>query len=268
MFTIGGVPEHFNYPWYFGIQNGYFEAHGIQLDWVDYASGTGAMCEALQSKKLDFAIVLTEGIIKSIQAGSPCKIIQQYIDTPLVWGIHVYHDSAFETISDLKHPTAAISRFGSGSHLMSYLLAKAQGWSPDILKFQVVHNIEGAISSLRLRESDFFMWEFFTTKPYVDRNIFRRIADFRTPWPCFVIAVRDEILQNHPKEVKKILQISNTITKSFKKKANVAKILADHYGLKAVDVEKWLAITSWSQSPMLPSTIDLVNKELTDFIQS
>ena len=29
------------------------------------------------------------------------------------------------------------------------------------------------------------------TKPLVDNGIFRRIADCPTPWPCFVIAVRD-----------------------------------------------------------------------------
>jgi hypothetical protein len=46
------------------------------------------------------------------------------------------------------------------------------------------------------------MWERFMTKPLVDKGIFRRIADCPTPWPCFVIAVRDEVLENNP-EVKR-----------------------------------------------------------------
>jgi hypothetical protein len=31
------------------------------------------------------------------------------------------------------------------------------------------------------------------TKPLVDKGIFR-IGDCPTPWPCFVIAVRDELI--------------------------------------------------------------------------
>ena len=36
------------------------------------------------------------------------------------------------------------------------------------------------------------MWEKFTTKPLVDTNTFRHIGDCPSPWPCFVIAVREE----------------------------------------------------------------------------
>jgi hypothetical protein len=40
----------------------------------------------------------------------------------------------------------------------------------------------------------------FMTKPLVDKGIFRRIGDCPTPWPCFVIAVRDEILEKYPED--------------------------------------------------------------------
>jgi hypothetical protein len=40
------------------------------------------------------------------------------------------------------------------------------------------------------------------TKPLVDKGIFRRIGDCPTPWPCFVIAVRDEILEKYPEAIK------------------------------------------------------------------
>jgi hypothetical protein len=48
------------------------------------------------------------------------------------------------------------------------------------------------------------MWERFMTKPLVDKGIFRRIG-IVLPWPCFVIAVRDEILEKYPEAIKDIL---------------------------------------------------------------
>jgi ABC-type nitrate/sulfonate/bicarbonate transport system substrate-binding protein len=60
------------------------------------------------------------------------------------------------------------------------------------------------------------MWERFMTKPLVDKGIFRRIGDCPTPWPCFVIAVRDEILEKYPEAIKSILNTINETTKTLK----------------------------------------------------
>ncbi|MEP3090154.1 MAG: ABC transporter substrate-binding protein, partial [Nonlabens ulvanivorans] len=37
---IGGVPEHFNLPWHFAIEDGAFEKEGIDLQWQDVPEGT------------------------------------------------------------------------------------------------------------------------------------------------------------------------------------------------------------------------------------
>ena len=86
------------------------------------------MCKALRSGDVDIAIVLTEGIIKDIINGNPSKITQVFVKSPLIWGIHVGAKSKFKTINDLEHATVAISRFGSGSHLMAIVNAYNNGW--------------------------------------------------------------------------------------------------------------------------------------------
>ena len=144
---IGGVPEHFNFPWIYAIQNEVFSKRGINLVWEDIPEGTGLMCEKLKNDELDIAIVLTEGIIKSISEGNPSSICQTYVESPLIWGIHVAHDSKFQTIGDLKGKTAAISRFGSGSHLMSYVNASDNNWDlKSDLNFKVLNITLGSIS--------------------------------------------------------------------------------------------------------------------------
>ena len=262
--TVGGVPEHFNLPWHLCIENNAFAEVNIDVQWKDFPGGTGAMCKALRDKQIDVAIILTEGFVKDMLAGNPSKIVQTYIQTPLIWGIHVGAKSKHQTINDIKHTKAAISRYGSGSHLMAYVNAQQQGWSTNDLKFEVIGNLDGAIESLTDGSSDYFMWEHFTTKPLVDNGTFRRVGDCPTPWPCFVIAVRDEVLQNNPEAIKQMLTVINTETKDFKNKENIAELLAERYQQKLEDITKWLSITEWSQNQIETATLDKVQNQLFD----
>ena len=259
---IGGVPEHFNLPWHICIEEGKFKDQNINLVWQDFPGGTGAMCNALQNKEIDVAIILTEGIVKDIIAGNPSKIVQTYIETPLIWGIHVGTQSNYHSINDLQHTKAAISRYGSGSHLMAYVNAQQQHWDTENLKFEVIGNLDGAIKSLTDGTSDYFMWEHFTTKPLVDNGTFRRVADCPTPWPCFIIAVREEVLNNQPETIQKLLQIINTETENFKQKENIAGLLAKRYEQKVDDIKKWLQLTEWSQQQINLNTLNNVQNQL------
>ena len=243
---IGGVPEHFNYPWYITLKNKSYNQQNINLRWKDFPGGTGDMCAAFRDGTLDIAIVLTEGIIKDIAAGNPSKIVQTYVKSPLIWGIHVEKSSKFKKMEDLEHAKIAISRFGSGSHLMAIVNAYNQNWDVSKLQFVEIGNLQGGIDALKNGTADYFMWEHFTTKPLVDRGVFRRIADCPTPWPCFVIAVRDEILANNLEDVKKVLNIINAETLLFKQKNEIAAILATRYQQKIEDIKEWLKITEWN----------------------
>lgn len=263
---IGGVPEHFNYPWYLTLKNKEYQQHGINLRWTDFPGGTGDMCKALRSGEVDIAIVLTEGIIKDITEGNPSKILQTYVETPLIWGVHVSANSSLNTISDLKDKRIAISRYGSGSHLMAIVNAYNQGWNLDDLDFVVVKNLEGGIKALQEGDADYFLWEHFTTKPYVDQGIFRRVADCPTPWPCFVIAVRDEVLKKHPTEIKSVLNIINTQNTDFKQISNIDQTLAERYGQQLSDIQKWLSITEWNQgNPINEEFISEIQNKLLMF---
>ncbi|MGG6232086.1 substrate-binding domain-containing protein [Tenacibaculum sp. SDUM215027] len=259
---IGGVPEHFNYPWYITLKNKEYTKEGINLRWKDYPGGTGAMSKALRSGEVDIALVLTEGIIKDIINGNPSKITQTFVKSPLVWGIHVAANSKFKTIDDLEHATVAISRFGSGSQLMAIVNAHNNGWDINKLQFKVVGDLQGGIDALTNGEADYFMWEHFTTKPLVDKGTFRRVGNCPTPWPCFVIAVRDEILENHFEEVKKVHNIINDCTQDFKDFDNIDEILANRYEQQIEDIQEWLSITEWNDGEAISENLitDIQNK--------
>ncbi|WP_430400686.1 substrate-binding domain-containing protein [Flavobacterium sp.] len=259
---IAGVPEHFNLPWHMCIENGEFEEVGIDLQWTDVPEGTGKMCQMLRDKETDIAVILTEGIVKDIIAGNDSKIVQIYVKSPLIWGIHVAANSNFKTLEDLKDKKAAISRFGSGSHLMSFVNAQNQNWDTSKLEFEIVNTIDGAVEALTNKKADYFMWERFMTKPLVDNGIFRRIADCPTPWPCFVIAVRNEVLEKYPHVIDQILEIINATTSEFKMIPSIDRMLASKYNQKIEDIQEWLSLTHWSQKQIDKKTLNKVQEQL------
>jgi ABC-type nitrate/sulfonate/bicarbonate transport system substrate-binding protein len=260
---IGGVPEHFNLPWYLTLRDKEYHEADINLRWKDYPGGTGHMCAALRSGEIDMAVILTEGIARDIIKGNPSKIVQVFVSSPLIWGIHVAKNSTYNTISDLKGTAAAISRYGSGSHLMAYVNAENQQWDLDKdLHFEVIKDLDGALKGLPEGKGDYFMWEKFMTKPYVDNGPLKLVGECPTPWPCFVIAVRNDVLKEDAYHVNKILEIINRTTADFKNIPDIDMMISKRYNQKIEDVREWLSLTEWSQQQLTIPQITKVQEKL------
>ena len=261
--NIGGVPEHFNLAWHLTLKEGAYKKANMNVRWHDYPDGTGAMCEALRNKTIDIAVILTEGIIKDIIEGNPSKIVQTYVQSPLIWGIHVAQDSPYKTIEDLRGKKAAISRYGSGSHLMAYINARNNNWDlNNNLEFEVINDIEGAVEALSNGNADYFLWEKFTTKPLVDDGVFRYIENCPSPWPCFVIAARKDFIKSNGNDLETILKIINHTTMQFKDIPHVDQIIAKRYKQRLEDVQEWLRLTEWSQKLIDEQTLMNTQEQL------
>jgi len=259
---IAGVPEHFNLPWQLAIENNKFLEQNINLQWTNVPEGTGKLCEMLRNGETDLTVILTEGIIKDILAGNPSKIVQVYIQSPLIWGIHVAAHSKYKTVADLKDTKCAISRKGSGSQLMAYVNAHNHNWPTKNLQFEIINTIDGAVEALTNEQADYFMWERFMTKPLVDKGIFRRLDDCLTPWPSFVIVATDDLLQNQPEIVQKVLKIINAQSNTFKEIPNINETLATRFNQKTADIQEWIARTEWSQEPINEEMLNKVQNQL------
>ncbi len=243
---VGGVPEHFNLPWRLAIEEGEFRKNGIQLHWSDIAGGTGQMIRGLENDTLDVAVLLTEGITKSILEGLDAKIISVYVVSPLHWGIHVPYHGDIETVDQLENGTFAISRYGSGSHLMAYVKAAQEGWDIHKIKFNVVGDIYGGLWALENGKADAFLWEKYTTYPYTEQKKCRYIGEVVTPWPCFVIAARKNIYQEHKEDLKRMSEIVLQRAKKLKEQENAVDLIGWRYNLRRGHVENWLSETDWN----------------------
>jgi hypothetical protein len=230
MLKIGGVPEHFNLPW---------KLHDGDFTWTDVAGGTGAMPQMLIDNELDVAIMLTEGAVKAIEDGLEAIIVDTYTDSPLTWGVHKRHG-----LEQPEKNTFAVSRMGSGSHLMAYLwIKKNEITEPD---FKVCDNIDGAISELN-RSARLFLWEKYMTSPYVDRGTLDRIDEILTPWPAFVYVMSTKAVNklNHLKELMdEVYRISSELMQD--RKALTERVSAD-YSIKIEDARAWSEDINWAQ---------------------
>jgi ABC-type nitrate/sulfonate/bicarbonate transport system substrate-binding protein len=244
-FRIGGVPEHFNMPWHRALESGATQATGLDCSWRDYSTGTGAMLADLAAGELDLAILLTEGAELGRGRGLPIEAVSLYTTSPLIWGVHVPPAAPWHSLAELRGRRYAISRHGSGSHLMSLALALAQGWPTGDMQFAVVDNMAGAIRALNNGEADVFMWEHFTTEPAVQAGHFRRIDDFVSPWPAWTVCANAASWRRQREPIERLLGIVAAAAAELRAQANCAAQIAKRYGLQEAAVADWLTGVAW-----------------------
>ncbi|MEO9952141.1 substrate-binding domain-containing protein [Nonlabens sp.] len=260
---IGGVPEHFNLPWHLAIEDNAFAKAGIDLQWQDVPEGTGRMSKLLREEQLDVACILTDGIVKDIIGGNKSRILQVYVSSPLLWGVHAPGAIEADRTEQLEDGKIAISRYGSGSHLMSYLLAKRHGWDPEDIQFELINTLDGAVEALSANKAQLFLWERYMTQPIVDQGIFKRLETIATPWPSFVIAATENCIKEKEEALAKMLHIINTYTSDFKHIPSIDRTIASHYDLQVGDVQQWLLRTEFSDDQLWKSTVDTIIEEFT-----
>lgn len=263
---IIGVPEHFNFPWIKVVNEQPLLPQEFMLEWENESRGSGAMNAAIRENEADLAIILTESFIKDKIEGNPGKIIGFHVLSPLVWGVHVPASSKQIELNEIKNVPFLISRMGSGSHLMAFLLAKQQGWPTDSLEFEIIGNLEGAQKAFKKVTPKVFLWEKFTTQPLVNSGEFRRIGEIPTPWPCFVLVASENALANFPAEVVKVRELVYAKCAELKSRSALSiDEISTYYGIEKADIKEWFDMTTWAlDSSVASNTLETTMELLKD----
>jgi ABC-type nitrate/sulfonate/bicarbonate transport system substrate-binding protein len=253
LLRVGGVPEHFNLPWRLAIADNAFSEFGATVDYSDYPAGTGELTRALRDNELDVALVLTEGAVADIVQHDKNRLVKIYVDSPLIWGIHVAATSSIKNVAATRGRRIAISRYGSGSHLIAIVDAAERGWPTNDIEFVVVDNLAGARKALASGKADVFLWERHMTQPLVDSGEFRRVGQREVPWPAFAVSVRRQILGSRAQQIRAVLDVVTRYASNLKRRKTAPSLIADTYGIRLADAEKWLASVRWGGSYRRPT---------------
>ncbi|KAF4678825.1 hypothetical protein FOZ60_015984 [Perkinsus olseni] len=245
---FGGVPEHFNAPFQRLLQRQAKEdpaAEGPQLAWRTYPGGSGAMLNAVISKEVDCACVLTESAVAHIiknsgeDAKDRVKILGTYVASPLVWGVHASARRPADSDSNIF----GISRMGSGSHIMAQVdNDNAEG----DLRFKVVNSLDGAVESMAKGEIDYFMWEVFTTKHLVDKGEWKLVRKVPAPWPAFVFVVSHDISADRLAAIKEVvISVHREIERMLKDRDMTLNFISELYNMSLDDTANWMKDVKW-----------------------
>ncbi|KAF8623665.1 hypothetical protein AX17_007363 [Amanita inopinata Kibby_2008] len=254
---VGYVREHFSSPL---LQ--YAEVDKRQtFTLVECPSGTGQLISRLTNDEIDIAIALTDPLISGIANGSSAyKLVGSYVSTPLNWAVVAGKDTNFANIADLKGTTLGISRHGSGSQTMAYVMALQHGWPTDNLKFQVNNDIRGLISSVNDGSTSAFMWEWFTTKPFVDSGEVRFIGAVPTPWPSWMIAAHPSSDRAPPDAVRHFLKALTAYVRAFDSEdhriTKNIEFIKQNFGYAEEDIKAWLLTVQYpAECDVVPSQV-------------
>ncbi|KAL2059351.1 hypothetical protein ABVK25_000643 [Lepraria finkii] len=221
------------------------------------------MITSLQANEIDIGIGLTEGWIAGLgkaqaerkEAGY--KIVGTYVETPLCWAISTggkrkdLHD-----VNQLKRMRMGVSRIGSGSYVMGFVLADKHGWlnvqassakdaAPfDIVPVQTFEKLREAVNDGFT--ADFFMWEHFTSKRYYDNGVIKKIGEIYTPWPSWHIVARPDVIGDERLEV--MIEKLNLGIKYFEEHHDEAvQYISTELDYSAEDAREWLKTVNFAE---------------------
>ena len=129
---------------------------------------------------------------------------------------------------------------------MAIVDAHSKGYDLKQEQFAKIGNLDGALASLAAQETDVFYWEKFTTKPFVDAGTLRRVGEFLTPWPCFVVAATDQVLAENPEAIIRMLGVIHQACADFMRDPTQVADVADRYGQRPEDAARWYHSTEWA----------------------
>ncbi|KAE8540430.1 hypothetical protein D1P53_003376 [Cryptococcus gattii VGV] len=215
---VGWHREHFLSPLLQFVE----KDKGETVELVECPGGTGEMQVKLKNGEIDLCIALTDALIAGLANGQTSyKIVGRYIASPL----------------------------RCGSQVMASVLSLQQKWSEEEQpKFKVNGQFKPLRDSVNSGETSVFLWEWFTTKPYVDSGEVRFIGSVYTPWPCWHIAASPSVPSS---TVKAFLASLQPYVQHFNSpEARVSEdieFVHNYFGHKKEDVAEWLQSVKWEE---------------------
>jgi hypothetical protein len=276
---IGYVPEHYLLPLH-------LTTFPFPVSLIPFPSGTGHMITSLRSDAIDLAIGLTEGWVAGLLTAQGQKekgytIVGRWVQNLLRWAIVTSRNRAdINTIADLhhNHRRVGVSKLGSGSHIMAFVLAQQEGWTTSSsssesplappLSFIPLGPLPSLISGVTNQTNtgpaaaDFFMWEHFTTKPHFHHAEnsssppppLKKLSEIYTPWLSWHIAASQQTFP-HPDRDERLASVFAALDQGiekFNRDSEVAVTMLGsgeagcHYGEE--DAREWLKKVKFADS--------------------
>lgn len=249
---VAYIPEHFSTPLFFAQQQGYYAKHNLSIEFVKVPEGSGRLINLLNNNDVDIAIGLTEAFVADIAKGNDkIRLLDTYVQSPLLWAVSTGSNrDEITNVQDLaKFGKIGVSRIGSGSYIMSFVLAHQLGFGK-FNEFAICSNFKNLRDSVNKVEpdgdtagyevSDAFMWEYFTSKKYYDAKEIKQIGEIYTPWPSWVITASSKAAADKQQDIHNFVSSVNQGIEYFNHHIDEAvDYIASNLDYSAEDARQW-----------------------------
>lgn len=181
-----------------------------------------------------------------------------YVESPLCWGISTGAGRKdANSVGDLKGKKVGVSRVGSGSYVMAFVLAGREGWlkaqgetgtaaAAAPFDVKVIGDFAALRAAVKEGAADFFMWEHFTTKHYWDTpDELKRLGEIYTPWPSWMIAARTSLITDTASESHQLVRtLAERVDEGVRyfegHREEAVGMIAGSMGYSHEDAEAWM----------------------------
>ncbi|CAK9437475.1 uncharacterized protein LODBEIA_P18530 [Lodderomyces beijingensis] len=280
---VAYIPEHFSTPLFFAEQQGYYAGKNLAVEFVKVPEGSGRLINLLNNDEVDVAIGLTEAFIANIAKGNDMiKLLDNYVKSPLLWAVSTgANRTNITSLPDLsQHGKIGISRIGSGSYVMSFVLAHKLGMDKfnEFVICSNFSNLRDSVNHVASRvgavgsagPSDAFMWEYFTSKKYYDSGEIKQIGEIYTPWPSWVLAASTKSVQSKKSDISSFVAAVNQGIAYYNEHTDEAvEYIAANLDYSAEDAREWTKTVEFNESiGTVPLDWDVIVKRTTDLLKS
>lgn len=172
-----------------------------------------------------------------------------------------------------------MSRIGSGSYVIGFVLADRQGWLADanatasstspFSDFVVLDTFENLRKAVNTGEADFFMWEHFTSKRYYDSGEIRKVGEIYTPWSSWKIVASTQLTkggQLDPRLHTLFEKLDQGIKHFGENKQEAVDYISTELDYSAEDAQEWMKTvrfpthTQGVQLEVIEKTVGILRK--------
>ncbi|KAI8873500.1 hypothetical protein GQ42DRAFT_130959 [Ramicandelaber brevisporus] len=149
---------------------------------------------------------------------------------------------------------------------MGMYMVQSNGLEPSNFGYSVCGDIRGLSGAAERGDIDAFLWENFTTKPYYDSGVLRRLGIVLAPWSSFLIGQRrtstpataaaattapaDLQLQNAIDTFLNVLQesVEQFADPAPQTRAHAIEYLSKRFGYSKADATAWIEGVSYTKT--------------------
>ncbi len=170
----------------------------IQLQ--DFKGGSGAVANALTTKKVQMGMLSADGAVHAISQGVPIKIVSVYRNTPYGAFVYVAPNSNITNVTQLNNVTFANSKPGSLDVLIDGFLVSE--YNLKNVSHSYVGGHKAQESAVLTGAANVSTGSYFDVYKLIQSGDLKSIGTIQERWPGFVIVALNSFISAHPNAVK------------------------------------------------------------------